>query len=154
MFLFSALDQETISSYRTNKKDVYNQQIEDGIALGEGYPCRCCLKDIPKDAAMLTLAHRPFEGLHPYAETGPIFLCADCDRADDSDEIPDVIQTRQEVLIKGYHANERIAEGTGKIIPTMDIADAMASIFARPDVASAHIRSATNNCYFCKITRS
>ncbi len=49
------------------------------VSDGHGNPCRSCLADIRAGAAMLIVAARPFPALQPYAETGPIFLCAaDC----------------------------------------------------------------------------
>ena len=63
------------AAYREGAPDAYGLAPEQRISPG-GYPCRHCLDFIPAGAAMLILSHRPFAGLHPYAETGPIFLCA------------------------------------------------------------------------------
>ena len=47
------------------------------VAEGIGNPCRHCLRLIPSGQGKLVLAYRPFPGLQPYAETGPIFLHVD-----------------------------------------------------------------------------
>ena len=50
---------------------------ERAVSDGDGVPCRHCLRMVPKGVAYLVLAHRPFPAPQPYAEMGPIFLCAD-----------------------------------------------------------------------------
>ena len=71
---------------------------------------------------MLILAHRPFAGLHAYAETGPIFIFATaCMRGGGSSEVPAILTTSHDYLIKGYSADERIIYGTGEIVATTRI---------------------------------
>ena len=43
--------------------------------------------------------------------------------------------------------------GTGKVIPTAEIEAAARRLFEREDVAYIHLRSASNNCYQCRIER-
>lgn len=103
---------------------------------------------------MLILAHRPFLETHPYAETGPIFLCAaPCERFDGT-EMPEILTTSPDYLIKGYGKDDRIVYGTGLVTPTDRISVAVAGIFSRPDVAYIHVRSARNNCYQARIDRA
>jgi hypothetical protein len=48
------------------------------------------------------LGHRLFPTLQPYAECGPIFVCAEpCDRPADSAEPPHILATSPDYLIKG-----------------------------------------------------
>ncbi|MGR3717306.1 MAG: DUF1203 domain-containing protein [Thermohalobaculum sp.] len=100
----------------------------------------------------LTLsALRPFPALQPYAETGPIFLCADdCDRWA-GEGLPPVLASRDACLIKGYGADDRIAYGTGRIVPAAGLTEGAAALFDDPRVRYGHVRSATNNCYTCRI---
>ena len=102
---------------------------------------------------MLILAHRPFDKLNPYAEVGPIFICADCDRRDDSSDLPPVIATRPRHLLKGYFESDRIAYGTGAIMETTRIADFIERIFGNPDITYIDVRSAVNNCFTVRINR-
>ena len=74
---FQALPTETARHYQAGGADAYGNPPERAVSDGAGNPCRHCLRDVPKGAAMLILAHRPFATLHPYAEAGPIILCAD-----------------------------------------------------------------------------
>ena len=97
---------------------------------------------------MLILAYRPFPEMQPYAETGPIFLCAeDCARHEDSAALPPVLTTSPDYLIKGYSPDHRIVYGTGAVVPTPDMKARIAAILDDPRVAYVHIRSARNNCY-------
>ena len=68
--------------------------------------------------------------------------------------IPHLAAQRERYLLKGYHPNDRIYYGTGRIVPSAEVAAAAADILARPDVAYVHVRSALNNCYQCRIERS
>lgn len=151
---FRAMPTALVTALRTGSPDAYGLAVERVTSDGGGNPCRHCLSDIPKGAEMLILSHRPFEGLHPYAETGPIFLCGECDRWPDGPALPPVIAHRREMLVKGYDANERIRYGTGQITATADIAAYCATLLNDSETATTHLRSATNNCYICRVDRA
>ena len=154
MFTIQALPTAEVRAYQAGASDAYGNPPEQAISTGTGNPCRHCLRHIPEGAPMLILAHRPFDALHPYAETGPIFLCADaCERHSGSD-LPEVLTSSPDYLIKGYGADDRIVYGTGAVEPSDHITDAVARIFARADVAYIHVRSARNNCYQARIDRA
>ncbi|MGR3714153.1 MAG: DUF1203 domain-containing protein [Shimia sp.] len=145
----------TARAYQSGKPDAYGHVPERQISDGEGAPCRHCLKDIPKGAEMLVLAHCPFPEKQPYAETGPIFLCADaCAAHADTDQSPAVLGTSPTYLIKGYSDDHRIVYGTGEIVPQKDIAERAQGILADTRVQYVHARSARNNCYLLRIEAS
>ncbi|MDW4498282.1 DUF1203 domain-containing protein [Sulfitobacter sp. D35] len=151
---YTALPTETVQALRNGAPDAYGTPPERAVSDGEGNPCRHCLRDVPAGADMLILAHRPFAHLHPYAETGPIFLCADaCERGGGADT-PDILTTSPDYLIKGYSANERIVYGTGAVVPRDSLATRAKAIFEDPCVAWIHVRSARNNCYQLRIDRT
>ena len=153
MTTFTALPTDTVIAYRAGAPDAFGNPPERKISTGPGNPCRHCLRNIPEGAEMLVLAHKPFEGTHPYAEVGPIFLCAqDCPRGGGTD-MPEIFTTSPDYLIKGYSADDRIVYGTGAITPTPEIADRLDAIFADPQVAYIHLRSARNNCYQARVDR-
>ena len=74
---FLPLDLEFIANVRAGGLDANGQPAEHAVSDGQGKPCRCCLDTVPKGKEMLIFAARPFQSLHPYAELGPVFLCAD-----------------------------------------------------------------------------
>jgi Protein of unknown function (DUF1203) len=153
MFTIEALPTTEVRAYQAGAPDAYGNPPERAISTGAGNPCRHCLCNIPEGAPMLILAHRPFDGTHPYAETGPIFLCADACERHKGDEMPEVLITSPDYLIKGYGADDRIVYGTGAVEPAPQIKEAVERIFARPDVAYIHVRSSRNNCYQARIDR-
>ena len=151
---FLALPTETVAQIRDLGRDAYHLPVERHVSGGDGYPCRHCLEETPLGQDYLVLAHKPFETTNPYAETGPIFLCAEsCARAEPSDKTPAILRA-PEYLIRGYSADERIVYGTGKVVPTDQIAAYARALFEREDIAFVDIRSAANNCYQCRIRRA
>ncbi len=154
MYKITALATSDVRVLQAGGPDAYGATPERAVSAGTGNPCRHCLQNIPEGEEMLILAHRPFLEPHPYAETGPIFLFAKpCDRYD-GDDMPEILQTSPDYLIKGYGADDRIVYGTGAITPTEQIGAKVRDIFARPDIAYIHVRSARNNCYQARIDRA
>ena len=101
---------------------------------------------------MLVLAHRPFPALQPYAELGPIFLCAEACEAGGGEALPEILASLDYIL-RGYGADDRIVYGTGSVVPTVTIAGEAALRLADPRVAYVHVRSARNNCYQVRVDR-
>ncbi|WP_170340942.1 DUF1203 domain-containing protein [Ruegeria arenilitoris] len=153
MFKITALPTDEVRAFQAGAPDAYGHAPERAVSTGTGNPCRHCLQHIPEGAEMLILAHRPFAETHPYAETGPIFLCASpCERYEGTD-LPEVLTSSPDYLIKGYGRDDRIVYGTGVVTPTGRISAAVDAILARPEVAYIHVRSARNNCYQARIDR-
>ncbi|MDF3415270.1 DUF1203 domain-containing protein [Sulfitobacter sp. M57] len=151
---FTALPTATIRALQKGACDAYGMACETTISDGTGNPCRHCLREIPAGAAMLILAYRPFDTLHAYAETGPIFLCADiCAQGGGDASLPEILTSSPDYLLKGYCAQDRVAYGTGKIVAPDDIPAYVETVFANPKVAYIHVRSARNNCYQLRIDR-
>lgn len=148
---FTALPGDVVAEVRAGHPDAHGMTAERTVSDGGGNPCRHCLDDIPAGAGMLILAHRPFPAPQPFAEVGPIFLCAeDCARWS-GPGLPPVLARRARHLIRGYGADDRIAYGTGRIVETPELAEVAASLLDDPRVRYAHVRSATNNCYTCRV---
>lgn len=153
MLKITALPTNITRTLQAGGPDANGQPPERCLSDGGGNPCRHCLRYIPEGAEMLILAHRPFPAPQPYAEVGPIFLCADeCPRYDGG-EMPEVLQGSPDYLIKGYGAEDRIVYGTGAVVPQPDMLEQAGQIFTDPRVAYIHIRSARNNCYQARIDR-
>ncbi len=146
-------DTDWVASIRKGGPDAYGNEAEQTISDGSGLPCRYCLCDIPKDAPMLTAAACPFPELQPYAETGPIFLCADC-APYEREGMPPVLAGRKECLLKAYGADNRIIYGTGQITSTKAVDAYAKHLLSDPKVAYVDARSATNNCFTLRIKRS
>ena len=151
---YSALPAAEVARIRAGGLDAYGFPAERGVSDGSGLPCRHCLADIPEGRAMFTLAWRPFPVVQPYAETGPIFLCADCTRRDDGPRLPPILAARPRAMLRGYGPDHRIVYGTGAVVETATFDAACAERLERPDVAYLHLRSASNGCYLLRIDRA
>ena len=149
---FHPLPTATVEALRAGGPDANGLPAEKAVSDGAGMPCRHCLNNIPEGADMLILAHRPFGTLQPYAELGPIFLCADACDAYTGKALPPILRTSAGYLLKGYTADERIHYGTGKIVAPDDIASYAASLLDRAPIAFVDVRSASNNCFMTRIT--
>ncbi len=149
---YTAMPTETAHAYRSGAPDANGMPAERTISDGGSNPCRHCLQDIPAGAGMLILAHRPFPAPQPYAESGPVFLCAnDCPRWH-GNGIPPIFSLQEgERLLKGYSPDDRIVYGLGKIVPQAMVSTRAGEVLADPRVAYVHVRSATNNCFTCRI---
>lgn len=152
---FHALPSEVVETIHRTGLDSYGNLVERHPSAEAGsVPCRHCLSHVPDGAPYLILAHRPFQTRNPYSETGPIFLCAEeCRRAQTSPEPPAMLQAEAYIL-RGYSADERIIYGTGAVTLRSQIIDYATSLLARQDVAFVDLRSASNNCFLCRIHRA
>jgi hypothetical protein len=149
---FVPIPSEDVRRYREGGLDANGQPPERHVTVSDGYPCRHCLALIDKGRPVLILAHRPFGSVQPYAELGPIFLCGDDCEAGGGAGLPAFLAAPQYIL-RGYSADERIIYGTGAVVATADIPTRAAALFENPAVAFLHVRSATNNCFHCRIDR-
>lgn len=138
--------------YQAGGADANGQLPEKTVSDGDGNPCRHCLKMIPKGKGMLILAHRPFPEPQPYAELGPIFLCAEECEAGGGEGVPKILAS-PDYILRGYSAAHRIVYGTGAVVPTSGLTAEAAARFADPQVAYLHVRSARNNCFQVRIDR-
>ncbi len=150
---FQAIPTKDARAAQDGKPDANGLIPERVISDGNGNPCRHCWSEIPKDSPMLILGYRPFPALQPYAEVGPIFLCANkCERHAESDTLPELFSNYEQMLVRGYGEDNRIVYGSGAVTKITDIASAIKAGFENPKIKYFHMRSASNNCYHAKVT--
>jgi hypothetical protein len=151
---FVALETATVRALQQGRPDANGQPPERHVSDGNGVPCRHCLAHVGTGEPYLILAHRPFPVPQPYAEVGPIFLHAEaCSRREDSADIPSMLRSPQ-YLIRGYGADDRIVYGSGRIVPTDQIPRLAREMLGDTRISYVHVRSASNNCYQCRIDRA
>ena len=150
---YSGLTSQVAGDLRAGGADAFGNAAEHAISSGTGTPCRHCLRIVPESEAFLIAAHKPFTTTQPYSEIGPIFLCeAEC--AAPTGALPEVLTASPDYLLKAYSTDERIIYGTGAITRQDEVESYAATLMARPDVAFVDVRSAKNNCWLTRITRS
>ena len=152
---FLALPTDLVRRLQAGAPDANGQVPERHVSHGGMTPCRHCLQSVAAGEPYLILSHRPFPAAQPYAEQGPIFLCAEpCARYPEVAEIPPLYLTREKMLVRGYGNDDRIVYGTGRIVATEDLAAASGDILARDDIAYVHVRSEGDNCFHCRVERA
>lgn len=152
---YEAMPQDIARAYQAGEPDANNQTPEHHVSDGGGNPCRHCLADIPEGEAFLILAYRPTKALQPYAEVGPIFLHAKtCPRYDGGGNVPAIFRGGSKIIIRGYGHDDRIVYGSGRVIDTEGLNETAAAMFGNSEIAYIHLRSASNNCFQCRIDRS
>ncbi len=151
---FEPIDTGWVRAVRAGGPDAYGQPAEHVTAEGTGNPCRHCLDFVAEGAGMLILAHRPFPALQPYAETGPIFLCAEDCAPWRGDSVPPVMTSSADYLLKGYTPDHRILYGTGRVVPRGEAEAYAETLLADPRVAFVDVRSSRNNCFQLRIRRA
>jgi hypothetical protein len=149
---YAAIPTDVVRAYQAGGPDANGQVPERKVSDGGGNPCRHCLKMIPEGAGMLVLAHRPFPAPQPYAEVGPIFLCADPCEAGGGEALPEMLAS-PDYIVRGYGADDRIVYGTGGVVATGAIPARAGELLTDTRVAYVHVRSARNNCYQLRIDR-
>lgn len=152
--VFHPLPTAIVAALRAGGPDAHGQPAEHVHADGADNPCRHCLDFVPEGAGMLILAHRPFPAPQPYAETGPIFLCAAPCHPWSGTGTPPILRSSPDYLIKGYTANHRIRYGTGQVVDRDDLPAQAAALLDRTEIAFVDVRSARNNCFQLRITRA
>ena len=153
MIRFSPIPTEVVRAYQAGGPDANGQTPERHLSDGTGVPCRHCLQQVPAGRAYLILAHRPFPAPQPYAEIGPIFLCADACAAGGGAELPEILSA-PDYIVRGYGADDRIVYGSGAVTPRDAIAARATDLLADPAIAYVHVRSARNNCFQCRVDRA
>ena len=150
---FVALPTDSVRAVQAGRPDANGQPAERIISDGDGNPCRHCLTEIAAGLPMLVLAWRPFPALQPYAELGPIFLHAEPCARWAGEGVPPMFLEWERLLIRGYGPDDRIVYGTGRVVATGELAAAARELLSQPELAYLHARSASNNCYQCRIER-
>lgn len=151
--IYTALPTSLARAYQQGGKDAHDQTPEQALSSGSGVPCRHCLRQVPAGQTYLILAHRPFPALQPYAETGPIFLCAaPCARGAET-EFPPMLAAPT-YLLRGYDSADRIVYGSGAVVVTAEIPQEAEARFNDSRICYLHLRSAQNNCYQLRIDRA
>lgn len=152
---FMAIPTKFARAFQAGGCDANGHSPERHVSDGPGNPCRHCLDDVAQGEPMLILGYRPFPAPQPYAEVGPIFLHANsCDRYDETAGVPPIFRDVETLLIRGYGRDDRIVYGTGRVVAAADLVEQATALLERPDIAYAHVRSATNNCYQCRVERA
>jgi len=144
---------EEADRFRRGEPDANSQPALTRVAEGVANPCRHCLGLIREGEEKLVLAYRPFDAVHPYSETGPIFLHKKpCERYL-GDALPTWFDFLDPAIIRGYGQDDWIRYDTGNVVAGAALTRACREILADGTVAYVHIRS-KYNCFQCRVDRA
>lgn len=144
---------EEVDRIRQGGGDANGQPALVRTAEGVANPCRHCLGLIAEGDEKLVLAYRPFSGLQPYAESGPIFLHKNSCEPYDRTLLPSWFDFLDPAIIRGYGQDDWIRYDTGNVVRGPDLSDACQTILSDPTVGYVHIRSKFN-CFQCRVDRN
>jgi hypothetical protein len=151
---YVALATAAVRALQAGGPDAHGHPAEHHVSDGGGNPCRHCLEEIAAGEDMLILAWRPFEGVQPYAETGPIFLHArPCKRHDEKTGMPPVVKSRPAFMMRAYGADGRIRYGTGGLVETPALEARALELLAERETAWVDLRSRGYGCFQCRLER-
>lgn len=151
---FTPMPSAQAQIYWKGGSDAHGLPPERHVSGGVGVPCRHCLGEVAAGEDYLILAYRPFPDLQPYAEVGPIFLHASpCHAYDGKAAVPAMYLDGEPRILRGYGRDNRIIYGSGRVVPPENMAAYAATLLDDPATAYVHVRSATNNCFACRIDR-
>ena len=159
MLKFSGMKTQDAERLWRGETDDHGNLPETATSDGAGNPCRHCLKLIGEGEKFLILSYRPFDGLQPFAEQGPIFLHAEPCEAYQPDgpgveQLPPVLQDSPHYMLRGYDEDQRIVYGSGTIVEQDEIHDTACGMLKQSKIQFVHIRSATNNCWQARVDPS
>ena len=142
-----------VDRIRRGGPDANGQPALTRVAEGVANPCRHCLGLIAEGEKKLVMAYRPFAGLHPYAETGPIFLHTRPCEHYASETLPIWFAFMDPAIIRGYGSDDWIRYDTGNVVPGAELTAACERILSDDTIAYVHIRS-KYNCFQCRVDRA
>jgi hypothetical protein len=144
---------DQVERIRAGGSDANGKPALTRIAEGVANPCRHCLGLILEGEEKLVLAYRPFTGLHPYAETGPIFLHKRPCEPYASDRLPGWFDYLDPAIVRGYGSDDWIRYDTGRVVAGPGLTDACRRILDDGTIAYVHVRSRFG-CFQCRVDRS
>jgi hypothetical protein len=149
---FTGIATSWCDGIRCGRADANGQQAVLRTRVGSAGPCRHCLELIADEESKLVLAYRPFDRLHAFAETGPIFLHAWPCRRYESATAPAWFHLLDPAIVRGYDDNDGMRYDTGSVVRGEEIMRACQAILDDATIAYVHVRS-KYNCFQCRVDR-
>lgn len=155
-FRIVPVDAAWAARVRETKQDDFGHPLEAVLATGRG-PCRLSLRpfEVGLDTRILA-SYSPFTQTTPYAETGPIYICAEAvGPYQDVHRFPPEIKADKAnfpLSLLGYSITERMVYT--EQVGNQDIDQRIEHVFnTRPEVAFLHVRNSEACCFICKVER-
>jgi hypothetical protein len=147
-----AVDGDFARDVRRSRRDAFGGEAELWRAA-DRYPCRHCLDEARMDSDVLLLSYKPLEFETPYAERGPIFLCAEaCPAYSAPNAVPEIVATRR-VNLRAYDSSGKMLYRHSRLAEGSEVQLQIEEILADETVREIHAHTALHGCYLCKFIR-
>jgi len=147
---FVPLPTAFVQEARLRRIDGFGHGLEAFPADGPS-PCRHCLRYVCEGTPLLLMSYRPLDDRNPYAEVGPIFICAeDCSRYEEASEFPPDFLNRS-LVVRAYDRAGRIFDA---VVAEPGTAQDIAESFLSDEcVAEVHVRNPSYGCFDFRVER-
>lgn len=116
-----------------------------------GFPCRVSLEDAAVGDELLLLHYEHHAVASPYRASGPIFVRrGQTRRVLTPGCVPDYV-TRRLMSARAYDAAHLMV--AADVLEGVDVAGALAQMFADAAVAYVHLHNARQGCFSCRVRR-
>lgn len=116
-------------------------------------PLRCCLRSARAGEPVALISYTPFAATSAWTEWGPVYVHGEACDGYSGEGLPDELRTGPRVL-RTYRADETLAYEHIAYVPDgEDVAAALDTLFAEPEVAFVHVRAALSQCFTYAVTR-
>jgi hypothetical protein len=150
-FQYLPIDDETVRAVRETLHDAHGNALHVQTSNDDSAPCRSCLRVTPRGTRLILFAHRPFSTSGPYAETGPVFVCADaCEPYRANDVFPPDFRSRK-LVFRAYDTEGSIHDAT--LAHGADAERTLAELFASDAVRTVHVRNPAWGCFDFAVER-
>lgn len=143
-----AIPTEIAESVRVAKKDPRYGFPAYTAVLGEGAPCRHCLRRIAAGEAAILFTYDAFERQENLPLPGPVYIHAEtCERyPEDAGFPPDL---RNQRTLNAYGRGRRLV--AQEYVDSGNVDSKIEQLFAQTDVNYVHVRSTDAGCYTFRI---
>ncbi len=151
-FHIEPLADALVRAVRESTSDERGVAARKVTAQDPRYPCRSCLKEAGLGAQVLLVSVNPFETDSPYAQRSPVFICVDCERAAETETMPEIVTSRR-VNLRAFGSEETMLYRHSTIVEGREASAAIAAIFQDEAVEKVHIHTALHGCYLARAVR-
>lgn len=117
-----------------------------------GFPCRVTLEDAPLGSEVILTNYTHLGGASPYRAAHAIYVRGDAPIATPAPgEVPQVLRRRL-CSLRGFDARDMMCHAD--VVEGADLAAALRTVFALPEVAYVHIHNAKQGCFAARATRA
>jgi hypothetical protein len=149
-----AIDPERLAAMRAAGADDFGNAWTRRDA--EGWePLRCCLRRPQPGEPIALICFTPWTEPSPWAEAGPVFVHhGPCGGYADAAAYPEAFLESPSIINPFDRSGARAYEHITFVDPQDDHEAAVRAVLAQPEVAYAHVRSATAGCFTFAVRRA